>query len=354
MSLSTGKPKTTDKPLETVYLRTRNNVVSDVVRVETKDLCRAEVRLSYRVDFEGEDSRQWFDVENYVKFLCDHARSMLKNAVKQISVRDFYADGIEIVRDIVLGKKGKEDGRPGLEFNENGMRVYDVEVFGIKISNDKLANELNNRASKALHDALDLEDAQRDLSKTKELELIGVERVRVQNEATRSKAGLTLETAKVEVETDIERIKLVGEQAVIAHKEEMAREAEKLLYTEEEKKRHMVQFDTEIEQAKQRAEVVITKLKDELAIEKERMKAEGDKATAIGKAIDPQFTAALAALGQNDLVEKLAEAIGPMSIFEDEDVIDLLKARFGSLGIDHLLERIGETMGRTLGDDTDE
>jgi major vault protein len=34
-----------------------------------------ELKLVYRVNFEGDDSK-WFAVENYVKFLCDHVRSV--------------------------------------------------------------------------------------------------------------------------------------------------------------------------------------------------------------------------------------------------------------------------------------
>ena len=36
MELSTGKPKNTDALMKTVYLRTKNNKVSDIVAVETK------------------------------------------------------------------------------------------------------------------------------------------------------------------------------------------------------------------------------------------------------------------------------------------------------------------------------
>ena len=69
--LSTGKPKNDDNPIKTVYLRVLHNKVSDIVNVETKDLCPAEITLSYRVNFTGE-AEKWFNVENYVKFLTDH------------------------------------------------------------------------------------------------------------------------------------------------------------------------------------------------------------------------------------------------------------------------------------------
>ncbi|MHB2020471.1 MAG: hypothetical protein ACYCW6_26345, partial [Candidatus Xenobia bacterium] len=52
MELSTGTPKSEDKLLQTVYLRCLNNKISDVVHAETRDLCRVQVHLSYRVNFE--------------------------------------------------------------------------------------------------------------------------------------------------------------------------------------------------------------------------------------------------------------------------------------------------------------
>jgi hypothetical protein len=88
ISLSTGKPKTTDNLYRTVFLLTRANKVSDVIEVETKDYCKLNVKLSYRVNFEGDDPEKWFAVDNYVKFLCDHMRSKIRNAVQKIDVPD--------------------------------------------------------------------------------------------------------------------------------------------------------------------------------------------------------------------------------------------------------------------------
>ncbi len=83
MVLSTGTPKNDDKLLQTVYVRALHNKVSDIVKAETKDTCTVHVRLSYRVNLEGDPNR-WFNVENYVKFLTDHMRSWLRHAIKRV------------------------------------------------------------------------------------------------------------------------------------------------------------------------------------------------------------------------------------------------------------------------------
>jgi hypothetical protein len=74
---------------------------------------------------------RWLRVENYVKFLTDHMRSVLRHAIKGHGVEHFYASAIGIVRDTVLGKTDDKNKRPGRLFEENGMRVYDVEVLNV-------------------------------------------------------------------------------------------------------------------------------------------------------------------------------------------------------------------------------
>ena len=112
IQLSTGKPKTTDKLIETVFLRVLNNKVGDICVVETSDHVTVTLTYSMRVNFEGEPAR-WFEVENYVKFLCDHVRSVLKGAIKKVSIEAFYGASVEIIRDTMLGKAGDGGARTG-------------------------------------------------------------------------------------------------------------------------------------------------------------------------------------------------------------------------------------------------
>ena len=105
LELSTSKPKTTDNLLRQVYLRVDNNLVSDIVRVETKDLVNVDIKLSYRVNFLREHKDKWFSVENYVKYLCDHMRSILKGTVKAIGVKEFIENSTAVVRDAILERR---------------------------------------------------------------------------------------------------------------------------------------------------------------------------------------------------------------------------------------------------------
>jgi hypothetical protein len=84
------------------------------------------------VNFEGDQSK-WFTIENYVKHMCDHIRSVLKGKVRKLTIEEFYRNSTDIIRDYVLGPNANPDGSPtkrsGMAFPENGMRVTDVEVL---------------------------------------------------------------------------------------------------------------------------------------------------------------------------------------------------------------------------------
>jgi major vault protein len=169
LSLSTGKPKTTDTLLETTYLQIKHNLVSDIVRVVTMDNVQCDIKVSYRVNFDG-DSKKWFMVSNYVKYMCDHFRSMLRNAAKQITIEQLSANPVPMIRDTILGKpveaeKGKFV-RPLHTFEENGMVIYEVEFLDLTIGDAEIAKLLRSAQTDAVRQTLALGNAARDLDLT--------------------------------------------------------------------------------------------------------------------------------------------------------------------------------------------
>lgn len=140
LELSTGKPKTDHNLMKTAYLQTKNNVVSDIIEVETKDLIRVNIRVSYKVNFEG-DNKNWFKVSDYVKLLTQHMRSLVRNAVKKQNIENFNQNATDIIRDTILGES-KEGGRTGRKFQENDMRIYDVEVLSVEINDPAISKLL--------------------------------------------------------------------------------------------------------------------------------------------------------------------------------------------------------------------
>lgn len=325
ITLSTGKPKTLDRPFQTVYLQTTANMVSDIVEVETKDFCRLNVKLSYRVNFEG-DPNQWFNVDNYVKFLCDHMRSKIRNAVQKLGIEDFYGSHTEILRDVILGKS-PGDGKPraGTSFTENGMRIYDVEVLGVQMQNNDVEKLLVNAQREAIQNTLVLAGERRKLAYIQESEEIKRQVAETNAETSRQKMLLEAEAAKRQMELDLTRIeanakteqeRILKEQAAAE-----ARAANKLANEQAQAKVSAIQLDVQAKADAQRMEQLKAQQELELAKLEAQVAALVDKA----KAVSPDLIAALNSFGERAMVEKVSEAMAPLSILGGGSVVDVLK-----------------------------
>jgi major vault protein len=302
LALSKGKPKTTDNVERTVYLRVSQNQVSDIVDVVTRDMVKATIRLSYRVNFEGKPEN-WFRVENYVKFLCDHARSVLRHTAKQQGIEALANDYVQIVRNAILGDKPEGGGpRRGMTFEENGLRVYDVEVLGIEIGDTQIATLLQQAQLTSVKSALKVAEAERELAAEMRLDEIAAKRKQ-----------LEMEKAKRELEALLKRL---ADEAVAAEKrEEEAAKTRKRRADQSaaELAIDKAEADQTAEIAKAQMEQRIQELQAEAAALKERMAA-----------ISPDFVASLQAFGSQIVATEAAKAMGPLAILGGESVADVL------------------------------
>jgi len=225
LRLSTGKPKNTDKLYETVYLNTHNNKVTDIIDdLETKDHVKVTAKLSYNVNFEG-DASKWFTIENYVKHFCDHIRSILKGAVRKLTVEEFYGNSTAFIRDRILGvkpapaKEGDTTHRPGLFFAENGMRVTDVEVLLVQIANPAIAGLLANSQHSIVQHNITLSLKEKELEVTKRSQEI--DRLAAEAVAATEARKLELEQVKVGNLLSLELKKLDAEKEKNEEKQEL-------------------------------------------------------------------------------------------------------------------------------------
>lgn len=158
LSLSTGKPKSDTRKINTPYLRYISNPVSDLLTLKTQDLVEVSVHIKYLIRFDEVDSGKWFSMDNYVQYLVDHLRSMIGNAVRNISVREFYTNATNILRDIVLGTEVGDTGtRLPKIFVENGMVVYDLELIAVDVLDHSIASLLAKSRQETLTDDIALE-----------------------------------------------------------------------------------------------------------------------------------------------------------------------------------------------------
>lgn len=190
LTLSTGRPKSDVKTIETAYLHVKNNKVSDRVEATTSDLVNVQIDLSYRVNFNEGKENCWFSVQNYTKFLTDHLRSVIRNAVKKYGIEAFYANSIDIIRDTILGKS-KDGTREGRTFDENGMHVYDVEVLNVNINDGTIASILVQNQHKIVQDAIRLMQSRKSLEITKETQ-------EIERQITEEKSKTDLKTLEIQ------------------------------------------------------------------------------------------------------------------------------------------------------------
>lgn len=192
LEMSTGKPKTTDNLLKTVYLRTSNNKVSDIVEIDTFDHVTVVFKLSYVVDFIG-DPMKWFSIENYVKFMCDHMRSLLKAEAKSWKVADLYADPAKFILGVVLGGIDEEGNREGHLFEDNGMHIKDVEVLKASIDNKDVAQKLREQQYRVVSSNIEIQNAKADLEATQQLQDLARKNAEERAKTQAHRAALILE-----------------------------------------------------------------------------------------------------------------------------------------------------------------
>lgn len=315
--LSTGTPKTTDNTMRAAYLRVLNNKVSDLVRAETKDLCKMDIKLSYLVNFEG-DKERWFNVENYVKFLTDHLRSVIKGVAKNYTIEEFYGNSTQIIRDFVLGEHRKDAGRKGKFFPENGMRVHDVEVLAVTIKDDDIEELLITNQYEIVEQNLSLAKEQRDLAKVKQEEICQRQKnaarsSTVTNLLALKKTENTVKISKLETDKDVE----AGAERIVdmAHAADLARNGD------------------EISQG-------LAKSQAELDLKKEETSYETQAVVEKTKAVSPDLIAAMAAIGDKALLEKVSESFSLLSILGGKSLADVAGNIFKGTKLDGLIEKV--------------
>ena len=336
LELSTGRPKTTDNLIKTVFLRHENNKVSDIINIETKDFVKAAVKVSYCVDFDPKYMDKWFSVENYIKFMCDRERALIKRAAKNYTIEEFWANYGDIVRNIAINAPAPGDesnGRNGLFFHENGMCVTDCEVLSISVdpSIEKLLIQHQ-------HDAV-----------RKNLELASANKQAEVAEAmsVAEKAMMALESEKLRNKMALQEAEATQKQA-IQSKINRQNEAEKLAAKQAEKDMQVVidaiaeagrvrkeaDFKQALAQDAERNALEIQHEKEMADIEKAKQEAYAATIATIMNSITPQLVEAITIGGKAELTETLAKHMSPYAMAKGESVVETTQKLLNGLPFD--------------------
>jgi len=341
LELSTGCPKTTDRTLKTVYLRHENNKVSDLIPVETSDFVRANIKVSYCVDFDPAHKDKWFAVDNYVKYLCDRMRSLLKRAAKQYTINEFYQNYSDIVRSVVLGLRAETENADGAEnkhrghrfFPENGMFVHDVEVLDLSVQRD-IENMLLDSQHEMIRKTLELADAKAEADIAEAMAVAEKKKQELRTQELLNKMDLQKKEAehKLAMQAQINRQQEAEDRAKRQAESDMqplldAISAAKDKREAAEHAARQARIDTE-------NAAMVAHAKALADVEAAKQAAYAETVKQIMSSISPELIAAIEVGGKCDLMAVMAEHMSPYALAQGESVVDATQKLLNGLPFD--------------------
>ena len=350
LEFSTGKPKTTDRLVKTVYLRHENNKISDVINLETKDFVRASVKVSYCVDFDKEHMDKWFAVDNYVKYLCDRVRSLLKRAAKNYTIYEFYQNYSDIVRNVALGINPEAETTSDSKhanhrfFPENGMFINDVEVLGIDVQRD-VENLILEKQTDMIRQVLELADAQREAEIAEALSVAEQAKQELRTKELVNKMELQKKEAetKLEIQAEINRRQEAEDKA----KKQAEVDMQKMLdvISDAGRMREKAKHDDAMERLAAENRAAEEHQRALADIEAAKQRAYADTVKEMMEAITPDLVAALEVGGRCDLMAAMTEHMSPYALANGESVVDTTQKLLNGLPFD-VKEIVGKLNNR--------
>ena len=331
LHLSTGKPKTTDNILSTGYLRVENNKISDIIKVQTSDFVDVEIKVSYCVDFLEEYKDKWFSVDNYVKFLCDRQRSLLKREVKKYTIQEFYNNSTDICRNIMLNisDETKDNGLPfGRFFEDNGMLVKDVEILSVHIE-ASVARMLEEHQNEIIAKTLELSDAEAKINVVTKLAEVRKKELDLQNQNDMYELELANERKNKRIQYEEQQNAL--KRATIAAEKQAQKDLQPIL--DEIAK-------AQIAREKEENSIQIEKEKAELQLDKARKASYAAMVEKIMGSISEDLVAALNAKANSEMLETVTGAMSPYAISENTSVADVTNKLLRGTSLEGIIDKM--------------
>ena len=332
VTLSTGKPKNNNRTISTAYLRVENNKVSDIISVQTKDFVDVTIQVSYCVDFLPEHKAKWFSVDNYVQYLCERCRSLLKREAKGYEIEEFYANAADIVRETVLDalEEDEEKITPiGRFFPENGMLIKDVEILNVMVE-PKIAALMDAHQNEMIKKTLELSVATKKMKTVEKLAEYEKKEIQLKhdNQMYESKLAQKIKMEQLDNQAAIAEQKRAEAQAEVEAKGAMQAILNAI-------HKDQLERDKAVDDAK-----IVTEQR--LAeIEAAKQKAYAETVEKIMKSIQPELVAAMNAKANAELTSGLGNAIAPYAIAQGESVSQAVTRLLKGTTLEETIKNIG-------------
>lgn len=322
LHFSKGVPKSDSSLTPTVYLQTKNNKVTDLITVKTKDFVSIKISLSYFVDFLEEYKDKWFTVENYVKILCDKGQSLIKQEAKKYNIEEFYTNLENILREVMLNKDNQL-------FEDNGMFVKDINLHYITVTSTEIADYLNNRQKDMIIKSLELSKAEKEADIVKKIAEYQQEEKRILYETKQYEleAMSNYEMKKIFAQTEIEKQEKAKELAEKKATADLQDLLDTIAIAENQRKIDAAQV--EIDYEKKQAEIYAAK-----------QKAYAETIKDIISSISPELTAALSTKANASLLETATKNMSAYAIANNESIADTVNKLLRGTSLEGILEKV--------------
>lgn len=137
---------------DTVFLPTKNIMVSDRIEAYTNDNVGVFIDLTYKVNFNEDAKDNWFNIFNFTDIVKMTQRVNIKNKLRNYSVQEFYHDAAKLIEAAVLG-----ENKAGYPYEENGMVINDIDVKTFSIERN-VANMLNTAQNEQIQNNIKLQN----------------------------------------------------------------------------------------------------------------------------------------------------------------------------------------------------
>ena len=299
---------------KTAFLKIKNNCIYDLVSAQSADFVNVQIALNYYINFLPEYKDKWFSINNYMQYLSNSMRSIIKDEIKKYNIQDFYAKEAEIIKNVILNKNTElaEGASNRRIFTENGVEIYDAEILGVTIDKD-IAKMLTDHQNEIIQKSIELSDAQAQL---KTLDAL-VEIQNKQEKIESDKVLFVMELNQKKIEEDLR------EKALIAAQEREAKLAETQATKEMQTLLNDIQ-EAELARAKKAEDAKLEKERERAIIEKTKQEAYAATVEKIMNSISPNLIAAIQSQSNAELLTEGMKSMSPYALASGETVPEVV------------------------------
>ena len=268
--------------------------------------------------------------------MTDRERSLMKRAVKNYTIEEFYQRYVDIIRDVAIARDMAEledetkAKHPGRFFPENGMYVSDCEVLSIGVERD-IEQMLIEHQREMVERSLELSTADKRVQVAEQLAVAQKKENELASQKLVDKMNLQREEAirKLEIQTEVNRMKEAEAQAVKQAEKDLQTLSDTIADAERERKKKDIEQDLAYKNA-------------EAAIEKAKQEAYAETVAKIMTSIGPGLIEALTANANVDMVNALEHAIAPYLIADgcNESITDVVARLSGKLPLGEVINKL--------------